>query len=45
MTSARANPFRRPVTTARTHFVAGTVNVCHTYYSLWPGMGNVSNMI
>ena len=20
-------------------------NVCHTYYFLWPGMGNVSNMI
>ncbi|HEY3994706.1 MAG TPA: hypothetical protein VGM40_01980 [Mycobacterium sp.] len=21
------------------------MNVCHTYYYLWPGMGNVSNMI
>jgi hypothetical protein len=20
-------------------------NVCHTYYFLWPGMGNVSNLI
>ncbi|ETZ99449.1 hypothetical protein I547_5392 [Mycobacterium kansasii 824] len=21
------------------------MSVCHTYYYLWPGMGNVSNMI
>jgi hypothetical protein len=21
------------------------MNMCHTYYYLWPGMGNVSNMI
>jgi len=21
------------------------MNVCHTYYYLWSGMGNVSNMI
>ena len=21
------------------------MTVCHTYYYLWPGMGNVSNMI
>lgn len=41
-------PGQQPVPTTGNHItdpIRWDWNVCHTYYYVWPGMGNVSNVI
>jgi hypothetical protein len=41
-------PGQKPVPTTGNHItdpLNWDWNVCHTYYFIWPGMGNVSSMI